>query len=85
MGTDVNRHCVDGDVDATLVAAAAEDSHSESGTTADSSSSATENDRAEASSAGSDDAESAGTVSSKIGQAGVLLSACLLAYAAYAF
>lgn len=83
----MNRHCVDGDVDATLVAASEGHSHGESGTASDSGSgsSTTESDKAETSSAESDDSASAATVSSKIGQAGVLLSACLLAYAAYAF
>jgi hypothetical protein len=81
----MNRHCVDGGADATLVAATEEHSHSESGTTSDSSNSTTESDKAETSSAESDDSASAATVSSKIGQAGVLLSACLLAFAAYAF
>ena len=74
-------------MDATLVAASEEHSHGESGTASDSGSgsSITESDKAETSSAESDDSASAAAVSSKIGQAGVLLSACLLAYAAYAF
>jgi hypothetical protein len=60
--------------------------HGESGTTSDSrSSTTTESDKAESSIAESDSAESAATVSSTIGQAGVLLSGCFLAYAAYAF
>ena len=66
----MDRHCVDGDEDATLVPAAAN-----SGST-------TESDKAETESDGS---ASAATVSSRFGQAGVLLSACVLAYAAYAF
>lgn len=66
----MDRHCVDGDDDATLVRAAA------------SSGSTTESDKAEAE---SDNSASTATVSSRFGQAGVLLSACLLAYAAYAF
>jgi hypothetical protein len=66
----MDRHCVDGDEDATLVRAAAN-----SGST-------TESDKAETESDGS---ASAATISSRFGQAGVLLSACLLAYAAYAF
>jgi hypothetical protein len=81
----MNRHCVNGGGDATLVAATEEHSHSESGTTSNSITSTTESDKAETSSAESDDSASAATVSSKIGQAGVLLSACLLAFAAYAF
>ena len=66
----MDSHCVDGDEDATLVPAAAN-----SGST-------TESDKAETESDGS---ASAATISSRFGQAGVLLSACLLAYAAYAF
>jgi hypothetical protein len=82
----MDRHCIDGDVDATLVAATENHSHSESGTTSASGSpTTTESESAETSSAESGDAESAAAISSKIGQAGVLLSACLLAYAAYAF
>lgn len=81
---DVNRHCVDGDTDAMLVAATNDDSHSESSTTSDGSTSTTESDSAETSSVDSDDSESAATVSTAIGHAGVLLSACLLAHAAYA-
>jgi hypothetical protein len=66
----MDRHCVDGEEDATLVRAAAD------------SSSTTESDKAETE---SDNSASAATVSSRFGQAGVLLSACLFAYVAYAF
>ena len=80
------RHCVDGDVDATLIAAteAHVDSASTTSRTA-SSSIATTTTATGSSNAASSDAASAAPASMVASHAALVLSLCLLAFTAYAY
>ena len=78
------RHCVDGDVDATLVAAT--EAHVDSSGTASRSASSTAAGATESSSAAaSSGAASAAPVSMAASHAALVLSVCLLAFTAYAY
>jgi len=74
------RHCVDGDVDATLIAAT--EAHVDSDSVANTTTTAT---ATESSSAESSDAASVAPVSMAASHVAMVLSVCLLAFTAYTY
>jgi hypothetical protein len=75
----LDRHCVDGDVDATLVAATEAHVDSENTTTTAGAAAS------ESSSAVSDDSASMASTSTTVSHAALVLSACFLAFTAYIY